>query len=130
MKLLWIISVGFDISTTDQIFCICQILEKKRWEYNETVHQLFRDLKKVYDSVWKKVLYSILIEFGVQTKLVRLAKMCLIETYRKICECKHLSESFPIQTGLKQGDALSPLLFNFALEYTVRKAQANQVGLK
>jgi hypothetical protein len=29
---------------------------------------------------------------------------------------QHLSESFPIQNGLKQGDALSPLLFNFALE--------------
>jgi hypothetical protein len=37
-------------STTDQIFCIRQILEKK-WEYNETVHQLFVDFKKAYDSV-------------------------------------------------------------------------------
>jgi hypothetical protein len=41
-----------------------------------------------------------------------------------------LSDNFPIQNGLKQGDALSPLLFNFTLEYTIRKAQENQVGLK
>jgi hypothetical protein len=46
-------------STTDQIFCIHQILEK--WEYNETVHQLFVDFKKVYDSVRREVLYNILV---------------------------------------------------------------------
>jgi sorting nexin-29 len=37
-------------STTDQIFWICQILEKK-WEYNETIYQLFIDFKKAYNSV-------------------------------------------------------------------------------
>jgi hypothetical protein len=57
-------------STTDQIFCIHQILEKK-WEYNEAVHQLFIDLKKACDLVRREVLYNIFIEFGVPLKLLR-----------------------------------------------------------
>jgi hypothetical protein len=52
---------------------------------------------------------------------IRLIKMCLNETYSKVCIGNHLSDTFPIQNCLKQGDGLSPLLFNFALEYAIKK---------
>jgi hypothetical protein len=53
--------------------------------------------------------------------------MCLNETYSKVRIGKHLSDNFPTQNGLKQGDALTPLLFNFALEYATNMVQENQL---
>jgi hypothetical protein len=61
------------------------------------------DFKKSYDSVKGEVLYNILIG---------LIKMCLNEMYSKIHIGKHLSDNFTIQNGVRQGDALPPLLFN------------------
>ncbi|KAJ4430334.1 hypothetical protein ANN_22550 [Periplaneta americana] len=77
-----------------------EIMEKK-WEYKGTVHQLFIDFKKAYDSVKREVLYDILMEFGIPKKLVRLIKMCLSETYSRVC-----------------------------IEYAIRKVQDNRQGLE
>jgi len=63
-------------------------------------------------------------------KLVRLIKMCLTVTFSRVQVGKNLSDMFPIKNGFKQGDALSPLFFNFALEYTIKRVQVNQEGLK
>ena len=95
-----------------------------------TCHQLFIDFKKAYDSFRREVLYKILNEFGIPRKLVRLVKMSLTETYSRVRVGKNVSDRFPISNGLRQGDVLSPMLFNFALDYAIRRVQVKRDGLK
>jgi hypothetical protein len=126
-KLLGIINADFDV--TGQLLIIysafIKYLRKKKRDYNKAVHQLFMDLKRPYDSVRKVVLYSILTEFGIPMKLVRLIKVCLTETYSRVRVGKQLSDMFPIRNGSKQGNAFSPVLFNIALGYAIRRVQIN-----
>jgi hypothetical protein len=75
-----------------------------------------------------EVLGNILIEFGIPMKLVRV--ITENETYSRVWVGRHWSDGVPIKNGVKKGDALSPLLFNFALEYAFRRFQANLEGFK
>jgi hypothetical protein len=77
-----------------------------------------------------EVLYNIRIEFGIPRKLVRLLKMCLNEVYGSVRVGEHVSGVLPITNGFKEGDALSPLLLNFSLDFAIKRLHVNQDGLK
>lgn len=74
-KILGIVDVDLDIKLCYQSDILIHQILGKNWEYGETVHELFVDFKKAFDSVWRKVLCNILTEFGNPMKVVRLIKV-------------------------------------------------------
>ena len=78
----------------------------------------------------REVLYNNLTLFGINIKLVMLIKMRLNETNNGVRVAKHLSDMFPIKNGFKQGNALSWLLFSFALQYVISRVKVIQEDLK
>jgi hypothetical protein len=114
-------------SKVEQLFIIGQIIEKK-YEYRQNFRQIFVDFRKSYDSI-RESLYNIMEEFVIPYKLISLTKICMEGTKYQVRVDNILSDSFIVETGLKQGDALSPLLFNLSLEKAVRIMQNAERGV-
>jgi len=61
-----------------------------------------------------EVLFNIVTEFGIPMTVSNVIKSCLNETYSNVRIGKNMPDIFPVQNGLKQGDALLLLPLNFA----------------
>ncbi|CAK1604104.1 unnamed protein product [Parnassius mnemosyne] len=114
-------------STVDQIFSLRHILERTI-EHNVNTHHLFVDFKAAYDNVHRSFLYQAMMEIGIPTKLVRLTKMILKNSQSVVRVQTNVSEPFRTNDGLRQGDALSCLLFNIALHKCIRDSKIETNG--
>jgi len=117
-------------ATTDQIFALRQILQKCR-EYNRPTHHIFIDFKAAYDTIDREQLWGIMHHYAdyFPHKLTRLNQgyqMDHVMCYVRVSGM--LSSPFESRRGLRQGDGLSCLLFNIALESVVRAAGIDTRG--
>lgn len=108
--------------TIEQLSVIARII-KKKYEYCQNMWQMFVDFRKTYDSIHRNNLYNIIEEFGFPKKLINLSKLFIEGVKYRIRVESIVSEAFNVETGLKQGDILSPLLFNTALEKALSVAK-------
>jgi hypothetical protein len=107
-------------STVDQIFTMRVLLEKC-WEQNIETHHLFVDFKSAYDSIWKEEIWTAMHKQGFPKKLVVMCKIISKEAHAIVKAGKETSHT--LKKGLRQGDAIAPLLFNVALETAVQHSQ-------
>ncbi|KAL4148913.1 hypothetical protein QTP88_003052 [Uroleucon formosanum] len=116
-------------STLDQIHVVKQIIEKSH-EFDKDVHLLFVDFKAAYGSVNRERLLKVIDQLGILRKIIRMIRACMNGSKCKVKYGGEESEKFEVRTGLRQGDALSPALFNIALESAIRETLGGATGIK
>lgn len=117
--------------TVDMIFAARQIQEKCR-EQHQDLYMAFIDLTKAFDTVDRKSLWNILGKIGCPPKFVTMVRLLHEEMSASVLVDGQQSESFKVQTGVKQGCVIAPTLFSiylFAVLYLVKQELPSGIGL-
>ena len=107
-------------STIDHIFAIRQTQEKV-YEYNIHLHNLYIDFKQAFDSVNSGRMLNDLMIVGIPKKLVQLISVTMTGSKATVRVDNQYTPAFPITNGVRQGDALSSILFDLDLEAIFQK---------
>ena len=102
---------------------------EKYWEYDKEMWQGFVDFKQAYDSIHRPSMWNIMAEFGIPVKLINLVKTCYRDSKSCVQVGKKKTECFDINSGLRQGCLLSPMLFNLILEKVKRSMEEVRGGV-
>ena len=115
-------------STTNHLHVINQLIQKTT-EYNINLHLAFIDFTKAFDLLNQNFMFQALINQGVNQDLVKIIQ----EMYKGLKAQIILDTEgpqFEIRRGVRQGDPLSPLLFNCALDEIFKNLSWEEMGLE
>uniref|UniRef100_A0A8D3C086 Reverse transcriptase domain-containing protein n=1 Tax=Scophthalmus maximus TaxID=52904 RepID=A0A8D3C086_SCOMX len=99
------------------------------WEYAHPVYMCFVYLEKAYDRVPREILWEVLREYGVRGSLLGAIQSLYTQSNSCVRVLGSKSDSFPVGVGLRQGCALSPILFVIFMDRISRRSRGG-VGLQ
>ena len=108
-------------SCTDQIATL-RIIVEQSIEWNSSLYINFIDYEKAFDSLDRQTLWKLLRHYGVPGKLVRIIQSSYEEMTCRVVHEGRLTDSFTVETGVRQGCLLSPLLFILAIDWIMEKS--------
>ena len=113
----------------DQIFTLRRVLEH-RYKYRQTTTACFIDFRAAFDSVDRESLWLILKADGLPDKLINLLKSYYSSTRARVRVYGEESEGFALNSGVRQGYPLSPVLFNYVIDWIMCQALADYRGVQ
>ena len=112
--------------TADSIFVLKSLINKYIHKGKGKIYACFVDLKKAFDSVWRTALLYKLCNMGVGKTFYRVIKQQYINTKSSLKYKEYISDYFHISRGVKQGDSLSPTLFNIFINDITKNFEDKQ----
>ena len=112
--------------TTDGMFALRKLVEK-RLEMQGRMAVGFVDTEKAYDTVPREMVLATVRWMGVSEAEARMVEAMYERTKERVVAGSVLSEEFPVNIGLRQGSALSPLLFIMVMEIISRKISTKDI---
>jgi len=116
-------------SVTDNML-VLKIINDTIWEYKQSAQNLFLDFQKAYDSTHRNTLRKCMQEFKILKKLINMCKTCIQKTRSDVRVEGTFSSFFENNTSLKQGNSLSPILFNLTLQKVIQSIKMVPSGIK
>ncbi|BHF58450.1 hypothetical protein SprV_0100140200 [Sparganum proliferum] len=113
----------------DQIFTLRSILEF-RHGYQQPTAVCFVDFAAAFDSVHCESLWRIMALDGVPAKIIAMIKAHYRSTTARVLVRNNLSQPFGIRSGVRQGCILSPILFNYAIDWILGRALRDSDGVE
>ena len=98
--------------TMDSIFILKSLISKYLKKNKEKIYACFVDLRKAFDSLWHNGLIYKLMLSGIGQKLLNIINDMYSLSKSAVKIQNKISNYFHLQRGVKQGDSLSPTLFN------------------
>ncbi|KAG7311162.1 hypothetical protein JYU34_002159 [Plutella xylostella] len=115
-------------STMDHLHTLNMIIEKYS-EYNKSLYICFIDFTKAFDSINQNYLLRALQNQGIDAGYVKILEKVYSKSMASI-NLETEGPTFPLRKGVKQGDPISPLLFNSLLEEVFRSIDWRDRGIK
>lgn len=113
---------------TDQI-CTLRIIIDEALEWQKEIYLGFIDFEKAFDKINRVRLWEIIKEYGIPPKIIRIIKL-LYNNYGAYIENNgSITEKIKIDSGVRQGCVLSPLLFLIATDWIMKRTCTNKQGL-
>lgn len=114
-------------SIWDNIFQVNNMLMSR--SIHTKGYALFLDMEKAYDRVNLDFLYSTLIRYGLPSKFIQWLKLLYTDLSSKVLLSLSSTQPIPIKQGLRQGDPMSPTLFNFVIDVFLRYLNKSLKGI-